>query len=300
VPSKPGRPESSVRRFSDRQFAYLLVIPLVAFEFALVLYPMTQSFLISLNTYDVSGTKPTYVALQNYIDAFRDPYVQRATIVSMQFAITVVAMSVLIGLGVALLLNEEMRGRAIARVMALLPWAIPEFSVGIIFSYIFSNVLGTLNGLLYTLGLIKNYTSFLNPDLAVYIVALAFVWHYSPLASFFFLGAVQTIPADLYKQAKVDGAGMARRFRVVTLRYLRYPLLIVLVLATVEALRAFDIIFVLTYGGPAGSTSTLSYLIYTETFRTLQMGYGATISWYLVLVTFIVTSVYFVLIGRWR
>jgi ABC-type sugar transport system permease subunit len=261
---------------------------------------MIQSLLISLNTYDVSGTKPTFYGLQNYVDAFFDPYVLRATIVSMQFAITIVALSILLGLGVALLLNEEFPGRGVLRVLALLPWAIPEFSVGIIFTYVYSGVLGTLNGALYTLGLIKNYTAFLTPDLAVYVVGTTFVWHYSPLVCFFFLGALQTIPADLYKQSKIDGAGILRRFRVVTLRYLRYPLLIGLVLATVESLRAFDMIFVMTYGGPAGATSTLSYLIYIETFRTLQMGYGAAISWYLVLLTLVVTSVYFFLIGKWR
>lgn len=102
---------SQVRGLSDKQFAYLLIVPLVVFEFALVLYPMIQSLLISLNTYDVSGTKPTFYGLQNYVDAFFDPYVLRATIVSMQFTITVVALSILLGLGVALLLNEEFPGR---------------------------------------------------------------------------------------------------------------------------------------------------------------------------------------------
>lgn len=297
--SKSGL-KSQVRRLSDRQFAYLLIVPLVIYELGLVAYPMIRSFLISLNTYDVSGTKPTFYGLQNYVDAFFDHDVQSATVVSLQFSVTVVALAVLLGLSVALLLNEEFPGRGVMRVLALLPWAIPEFSAGIIFTYVYSNVLGTLNGALYTLGLITHYTSFLTPDLAIYVTAVTFVWHYSPLASFFFLGALQTIPQDLYKQAKVDGAGMLRRFRVVTLRYLRYPLLIVLVLATVESLRVFDMIFVMTYGGPAGATSTLSYLIYIETFRTLQMGYGAAISWYLVLVTMLVTSIYFILIGKWR
>ncbi|NIQ33958.1 MAG: ABC transporter permease subunit [Nitrososphaeria archaeon] len=255
---------------------------------------------MSLNQYDATGTIATFTGLSNYAEAITDPHLTHSLGVTFLFTGTALTITVLMGLGVAILLNEEFRGRGIVRVLCLLPWAIPEFMGGILWSFVYSHSIGTLNGLLVTIGIIDKYMSWLVPDRAIYLVSIAWSWHFMPLAAFFFLGALQTVPQDLYNQAKVDGAKAFTRFRVVTFPHLKYSLLIVLVLASVEALRAWDIFFTMTMGGPVDSTQTMTYLIYREVFRSLNFGLGNAFSWILVVVTLAITIIYFIILTRKR
>jgi len=287
------------RRLTDSQLALFLIVPLVIFQAALTLYPSATALWMSLQKFNPMAQPIGFVGANNYIKALTDPAVAHATLVSLEFTFVVVVAAVLLGIGGALLLNEQFRGRSIVRVLVVLPWAIPEYATAVIFGYLYSENFGTINGLLYQLNLIPNYLPLLYLG-HIWLTGIAYSWHYAPLAIFFFLGALQSVPEDLYRQAKIDGASAFMRFRTVVFPYLRYALLIVLVLASVDAMKALDIVWIMTQGGPADATRVLTFEIYRETFQYGQLGYGATLSFLLMLLITALTAVYFIVLTRRR
>lgn len=288
------------RRVSDASYAYLLIIPLIIFELGLTVYPLVYSFWTSLHNTNLAANTDKYVGLANYIHVFTSSATLNSLQLSLVFMITVVISSVLLGIGIALLLNEEFVGRGLVRALVLLPWAIAEYSCAIMWSGIYNQSYGFLNGLLMQLGIIREYTSFVTPAYAIYAVAIAYTWHYTPLGAFFFLGSLQAVPQDLYSQAKIDGAKVFRRFWVVTRPFMRHSFMIVAILSVVQALQALDLVFVMTFGGPGVATQVLPYLVYRETFATMSLGLGASLAWTLSALIIALTTVLFVLLTRRR
>lgn len=287
------------RGLTDSQFALFLIIPLVVFQATLSVYPAAVALWMSFQKFNPSGQVMYFYALGNYIDAFADPDVQASALISLEYTVAIVAITVLLGLGASLLLNEEFKGRSIARVLVILPWAIPEYTTALVYGNVYSQTYGTLNGVLLQLGLISEYLPIVSIG-TIWVLAIAYAWHYAPLAIFFFLGALQSVPEDLYRQARIDGASAFRRFRTVTLPYMRYALLIILVLATTDALRSLDLVWNLTQGGPSGMTRVLTYYVYKATFVLGNLGYGAALSFILMLLIMGVTVLYFITLTRRR
>jgi len=287
------------RGLTDSQFALFLIIPLVVFQMALTVYPAAVALWMSLQRFNPSGQVMSFYALGNYARAFADPLVQASTWISLDYTVTIVAVTVLLGLGVSLLLNEEFKGRSIIRVLVILPWAIPEYATALIYGQVYSQTYGTLNGLLFALRLIPEYLPIISIG-TIWVLAIAYSWHYAPLAIFFFLGSLQSVPEELYRQARIDGASAFRRFRTVTLPYMRYALLIILVLATTDALKSLDLVWNLTQGGPNGTTRVLTYYVYRSTFVLGDLGYGAALSFILMILIMLVTAVYFIVLTRRR
>jgi ABC-type sugar transport system permease subunit len=199
-------------------------------------------------------------------------------------------------LATALLLNEKFRGKKLLATLVILPWGISTYAAAIIWRYMYFENIGFFNAILSRLGLIAEPVVFLAPGSALIAVALAHAWQIAPLGVYFILASLQVIPQDLYRAAKMDRLGVLGRFRHVTLPYIRNALLIILVLITVEAARVFDIIYFSTGGGPAGATTTLTYLIYIATFNNFDIGYGAALSYVLLIIIFFVTFIYFLLL----
>jgi multiple sugar transport system permease protein len=204
-------------------------------------------------------------------------------------AFSVVAVTGL-GLAVALLLNQPIRGFGILRALVLLPWAIPLVSAGIIWRLMLHGDFGALNGLLLQFGLVHNYIAWLSDrHLAMGAVIVAHVWREFPLPAILFLAGLQVIPPDIIDAATVDGATAWQRFRHIALPLLKGPLLIVLVYETMVAVTVFDLVYVLTGGGPGSATTLFSWYAYVATFRFLNLGQGAALSFIMaaVLVVFI-------------
>jgi ABC-type sugar transport system permease subunit len=183
-------------------------------------------------------------------------------------------------------------------VIVLLPWAVSEYATATTWRYIYSSEIGMINALLFRLGITQNYLEILTAEHAIDFVAIAYAWHFTPLIAFFLLAGLQTIPEDYYKAAKIDGAGAIRRFIHITFPHLRFAVLIGLILATMEAARAFDIIFMLTSGGPGSATSTVTYDIYLTTFAELNLGLGAAKSYLLIILILFFAVVYFRVLTR--
>jgi multiple sugar transport system permease protein len=188
-------------------------------------------------------------------------------------------------LGIALVLNQAFFGRGIVRTTAILPWALPTALIGLAWAWIFNDQFGIVNDILLRLGLIKTGINWLgDPTLATIAVILADVWKTTPFISILLLAGLQSISSDLYEAYSVDGANAWQSFRNITLPLLLPQILIAVLFRFAQAFGIFDLIAVMTGGGPGGATEVVSLYIYSTVMRYLDFGYGAA----LVVVTFLI------------
>lgn len=287
-------------RWTDTKVAILLLTPLIFLQMALSIYPMAYSIWMSLTKIDLYKGTADWVGGANYLAALSDPFLGNAIIVTVRFVIEVTILVILLGIGIALFLNESFKGRSIIRVLVLAPWAISEFAAASIGRYLFSGTYGFLNSLLIRLGIINQPIDFLNTQYTVEFMALLYAWRFTPLVSFFILAALQTIPEDLYKQAKIDGAGSLTRFRYITLPFIRYAAIMGAILALIESARTIDVVWVLTGGGPGSASTTMTYIIYKVFFVSMRLSYGAALSWILMIGLIVAVTAYFWALSRRR
>ena len=171
------------------------------------------------------------------------------------------------GIGIALLLNARLRMRWLFRTIVVLPWALPTIVNGALWRYMFNANYGVINAALTQLHLIGSYKAWLSsPFRALNIVVLADVWKNTSLVAFFLLAGLTTIPRDLYEAARIDGVSAWQAFLRITLPLLRPAIVVVLVLRTIEAFKVFDIIYVMTDGGPANGTQSVTFYTYQRAF----------------------------------
>jgi multiple sugar transport system permease protein len=281
-------------------FAYLLNAPALIAIFLLAGYPILYSAWISLHKYNLKRPNVfKFIGLDNYLEIFKSPEFWSALWITVQFTVLVVALVAVLGVCVALLLNQSFPGRGLLRTLILLPWAIPPVVNGLMWQWIYDSKIGALNGLLTTIGAIKDYRGWLSePTSALLALVSADVWNTLPLAVILLLAALQRIPSELYEAARMDGAGNVQTFRYVTFPWIAQVLLVVLILQTLAAIRAFDIIYVLTGGGPGTATTTLTWQTYLTTFDSLDFGRGNAYAYMVSLITFGFALVYFRVLYR--
>jgi len=259
---------------------YLMIVPALAFISLFTIYPLAYAVRTSL--YEIVLTRPfltPYVGAGNYREVFTSYYFWRSLLNSLVYAAMAVSSVVLVGLGVSFLLNCRLKISSLLRTLILFPWAIPFVVSGVIWKWIFNSSYGAFNGFLYTLGLIDSYVSWLShPLYAKMCLAMAHLWKEMPFASILFLAGLQTIPQELYDASRVDGATSKDVFFKITLPLLKPVLLVVAIYETIVGLVTFDLVYVMTGGGPGDSTSLISWYTYAETFKFLNLGRGAALS----------------------
>jgi ABC-type sugar transport system permease subunit len=233
------------------------------------------------------------VGLANFQGVVTSYYFKNALINTGIYTIAAVAGVMIFGVVVALLLNTRLRAVNALKIIILLPWAIPAVVAGLMWKWVLNSDFGILSGILYSLGAIKSYIPFLSdPALAKISLIMADVWKEGPLAAIFILAGLQLIPNEYYEAAKIDGGGGLLVFRYITLPLLRPILLVVLVYETMVAILTFDIVYVLTGGGPADATSLISWFAYAEIFKFLDLGAGIALSIIIALITLILIILY--------
>jgi trehalose/maltose transport system permease protein len=289
-----GARRRATRRAATIRLAYQLVLPSLLLLIALELYPIAYSMWLTAQDVqvDVRGIDAEYVGLENWRhmrdDAGLGPIV-RATV---YFTGLVVVTSLLLGLGIALLLNQEFHGRGFCRLVLLVPWAIPAVVSGRMWGLAFNSGIGIVNTVLRKAGLIHHGIPWLtDPTLAINTVAFCQVWTSVPLVALFLLAALQTIPQELYQAARVDGAGVWRCFWYVTLPSIRTVGLSLVVLTTISSFKVFDLIYVLTNG--YSDTMVWYFNVFVQSFKNLNFGYGATLAYTLFVVILLLTVLYF-------
>ncbi|MBN9252654.1 MAG: ABC transporter permease [Mesorhizobium sp. 61-13] len=279
--------------------AWLLMLPLLAVMIAVIGWPLVDTIGLSFTNAKLVGTSGTFVGFDNYAKMLSSSNFQRTLYTTAWFAIVSVAVEMVIGVLTALLLNQEFHGRFILRALMILPWALPTVVNATLWRLIYNPEYGALNAALTQIGIIDSYRSWLGePATAMTALIIADTWKNFPLVTLIALAALQAVPRDIRAAALVDGAGPFARFRFVTLPFIVGPLMVALVLRTIEAFKVFDIIWVMTRGGPANSTRTLSILVYQEAFSFQRAGSGASLALIVTLLVTVLAASYAVLVRK--
>ena len=298
---KPSLKYRLARRFNyEARSAGLFILPVMSVLAVVAIFPIVYSFYTSL--FNLKLTRPhrvPFVWLDNYTKVLSDELFWDSVWHTVSFTVMSVSAILIISLFISILLNETFRGRRFVSTMILIPWAIPTVANGLLWKWIYDSGYGALNGLLLQLGLIDSYTTWLgDPDKTMPLIANAFVWKEVPLAAILILVTMKSIPADLYRAAKVDGANLLQRFVHITLPSLKPGFMLVMIYETMMAIRHFDLFFLLTEGGPANASHVVSWQIYVETFRNLSFGTGSAMSYILAIVTFALAYTIIKMLGR--
>ena len=282
------------RSFWERFSSYSFVLPALLIIALFTIYPVLYALRISVLQYIL--TKPNshpFIGLKNFQDVLTSYYFENSLINTALYTIFSVTGVILFGLLVALLLNSKIRSAVVLRIIILLPWAIPAVVAGLLWKWILNSDFGILNGILYALGLIDSYIPFLaNPTLAKLSLILAHIWKEGPLAAIFILAGLQLIPHEYFEAAKIDGSSNWSTFRFITLPLLRPILLVILVYETMTAILTFDIVYVLTGGGPGDATALISWFAYAEIYKSLNLGTGIALSIIIALITLVLIFFY--------
>jgi multiple sugar transport system permease protein len=267
---------------------------------AVIGWPLIQTFVLSLtDTQLMDVSPPSFVGFENFIKGLGNQGFLDALKVSGLFALVVVSSEMILGTGVALLLNEPFRGRNLVRALLILPWAVPTTVNAIMWRLIYNPEYGALNSLLFQLGFLDSYISWLgSADKALWSVMFADVWKNFSLVAMIALASLQTLPDSQIEAANIDGAGAWQRFRYITLPHLIPSLQVALVLRIIEAVKVFDIIYVMTKGGPANKTRSASIFVYQEAFTNSRMGSGA--AYAIIMVSLIMILIAFYIRGLSR
>jgi multiple sugar transport system permease protein len=256
-----------------KESGYRYVAPALALLGGVALFPLLYviylSFYRRLLIFDIFR----FVGLENYRFLLQDERFWNALQNTAYFTVVSVSAQMLLGLGIALLLNRPFRGKDWVRAGILVPWVIPTVVSARMWEWIYNPEFGVLN---FLLGAKINWLG--TPRLALHAAIFADVWKTTPFVVILLLAGLQVIPRELYQAARVDGAGTWASFRRITLPLLAPVLLVALIFRALDAWRVFDVIYVLTGGGPANTTETLSLYAYKVLFQTLQFGYGSALS----------------------
>ncbi|OWK19099.1 hypothetical protein AJ88_48500 [Mesorhizobium amorphae CCBAU 01583] len=279
--------------------AWLLMLPLLVVMVAVIGWPLVDTVGLSFTDAKLVGTAGNFVGIDNYTKMLSSSNFSRTLVTTTWFAVASVAIEMVIGVLAALLLNQEFRGRTFLRALMILPWALPTVVNATLWRLIYNPEYGALNAALTQLHLIDAYRSWLGePGTALAALIIADCWKNFPLVALIALAALQAVPRDITAASLVDGAGPFARFRFVILPYLAGPLMVALVLRTIEAFKVFDIIWVMTRGGPANSTRTLSILVYQEAFSFQRAGSGASLALIVTLLVTVLALAYAALVKR--
>jgi multiple sugar transport system permease protein len=277
---RPRRASAAARLLGpDWQLGYLFVVPIILLVLALVAYPFVYAVYLSM-TKKYVGVPPVFVGLDNYVKLMSDGFFQRAVVNSCVFTFSSVALKLGLGMVMALVLTSAIRWRGFFTGVLLIPWVAPTVVSALNFLWIYDYSLGVLNHVLVrVLGVMPTGVGWLSePHTAMASVIAVNVWRGFPFFGISFLAGMKAIPADLYEAAAVDGASRLERFRHVTLPALKNIIIIVVLLSTIWTFNDFQIVYILTKGGPGGATQVLPVLTYEVAFGAQRLGEAIAVS----------------------
>lgn len=278
------KPDTIQRR--EQRTGWTLILPAFIVLLLVYAYPILRAFWLSVYTQNL-GTElqRVFSGFSNYQRMANDGRFWQSLWNTTIFTTASVLLELILGIGVALILNQSFRGRGIVRTITLIPWALPTAIMGVAWAWIFNDQYGVVNDILHRLGLIDTGISWLgDPTLATIAVIFADVWKTTPFIALLLLAGLQSISHDLYEAHSLDGATLWQSFWKITVPLLMPQIVIALLFRFAQAFAIFDLIQVMTGGGPGGATETVSIYIYSTVMRYLDFGYGSA----LIVVTFLI------------
>jgi ABC-type sugar transport system permease subunit len=282
VPVAVPVPLGTARRLSARTREALegvgLLAPTIAILIGLVLYPFIYAIWLALTDKSV-GSAGQFVGLRNFAYVIAWPQFSAAVVNTAIFTVCAVAIKLVLGMAVALVLNQRIRGRNFFRAFLLLPWVMPAFVVYLVWRWLYDPLSGLINYALIDLGLIASPIAFLSDrSTAMTSVIIAHAWRNFPFYAISFLAGMQTISQELYDSAQVDGASRVQQFRYITLPGLYHIIGVVLLLTTIQTANAFEPVYLLTGGGPSDATMVYTMLVYVMGMVNLRLGEAAAVA----------------------
>lgn len=268
----------------EARLAYGMVLPAVATILLVALFPLTWTVWESLHLHDLRmpWLGQPFVGLENYAEVLRDRRFWGAMGHTLWFAAASVSLELVLGCVLALAMNRTFRGRALVRASILIPWAIPTVVAALVWRFMF-----------------EGHEGWLTHDLGAWVpVILSDVWKTTPFVALLLLAGLQGIDPSLYEAARIDGASAWQQFRFVTLPLLAPAIMVALIFRTLDAFRVFDLIYVLTGGGPGTATEPIALYTFNTLLHNLRFGYGSALSVLVFLVTFALALGYIRLLGR--
>ena len=253
---------------------YLFILPVLTLLVLLFGYPLLNSFIMAFENYKLTAPNDIYFnGADNFKKLFSDRDIRLVIKNSFIYVIIAVSGQFLLGMTLALALRKKFPGRGLYQSIVFLPWAFSAFVIGIMFRWSFNGEYGVVNDLLLKLGAIKEQIAWLGtPGLSLLVVILAMIWMGVPFFAIMYLAALQSIPADIYEAADIDGCGVIRKFFLITIPYIKPTIIMTLLLRTIWIFNSFDLIVVITGGGPASSSQTLPSYMYTRAFASYDFG----------------------------
>lgn len=273
---------------------WIFVLPAILIIVAIIFYPILRTLWLSLTSYSLAYPwRNKFVGLSNYLDFFSSAKFWATIGRTAYFTFISTGLEIILGIAIAMLINMHLKGWKFLRTIVLIPWAVPTVVNAIIWKWIYNAEYGALNGLLQSLHIIDKYQSWLSvPWRAMNMVILADIWKCTPFIVLMISASLATMPEELYEAGEIDGTSRWQSFKYITLPLLKPAIMVSLVIRTVEAFKAFDIIYILTNGGPANGTQIISYMTYLESFSFLNMGRGSALSFIVSIFILILAIIY--------
>jgi len=290
-------------KFLDRYFAQLAVLPSLVVLLGVIGYPAVQTFILSFQRAQLGETSGPFVGFQNYLTAFSQSQFWNALTNTVMFTAGTLSIEVFVSIPIAVLLAKKFRGVAVFRGMVLLPYLLASVVVATIWKWWLNDIVGLMNYIMLSIGAIRQpvvWLATLKLKLTMVVLILISAWTRISVVTLVLVGGLQTIPEEIHEAAAVDGAGPWQHFFRITLPLLTPYILLALILRTTFAMREFDLVWLLTGGGPAGSTDLISTFTYRTAFNVFDAGYASALSFVLLAVTFAISIVYVKLLAAHR
>lgn len=294
APPKRPRGTGAVGRFIERNGAYLFLFPAIVYLAIFTVFPLIRGLMLSFTATKLvnpAGGKP--IGVENYEYLLSSDKFWTSVVTTLLYTLFTVIFSVGAGTAGALLLNTAFKGRGIIRAIATIPWAVPTVAAALIFVWIYNNEQGILNRTTSALGM-GQHGWLVDPQYGLFAVTLATVWKLTPLVMLVMLSALQSVPQELREATWVDGATRFQSFLAVTLPHLMPTVRVITLLMTIWSIRRFEIIFLITGGGPLDVTNTLVVNVYRTAFQDQNLGRAAAIGALGLVLSLLVTVVYFI------
>lgn len=272
----------SINNNSSRKWTvaepYLFLLPVLISMLAMFGYPLINSIFLAFTHYKLIEPKNIYFCgLDNFFKLFiEDEYIGMIALNSLKWVVSTVALQFILGLILALALKKPFRGRNLYQSIVFLPWAFSSFAVGLMFRWAFNGEYGVINNLFMKMGILNEKIAWLgSSNLSLITVIVAMVWIGVPFFAIMYLAALQSIPNEIYEAAVMDGCGPIRKFFSVTLPFIKPTIIVTLLLRTIWIFNSVELILVMTEGGPAYSSETLSSYMYSRAYSTHDFGMAA-------------------------
>ena len=279
----------------DRFLSYALLIPAFVIVLATTIYPLAYSFITSFREWDLTRQRRPgdFLGFDNYVHAIAEAGFQNSLWVTIIFVITSVVLTLVLAMSLALLLRRKGPLHTFTRIILILPFAMSPALIGVSYRFMFNPEFGVLAvGLGSIFPGLKGTPWLADPDLAMAVLVVTDVWHWTPYMTFMCLGGLASIPRETEEAARIDGASGFRVIWEIVLPQMKGVLLVTAILKTIFALKMFDQVVTLTCGGPGTSTETLAYFVFNVGFKWYDMGYASALAWILTLIMMVISAWY--------